>query len=257
MAATAVAYGTLNMQTEKIWATTTDVFSAPENNVQTDNLAQSDGAIFVRSSVRAKSFSVAGIIRGDSIADTDSLIDQFKMGLRLAQQNFDIAYAGSVRRYVASPQNIMITRERGQATAGWSVQFICASPVGMDTNSSTLLAATPVTTSTASIPIAVGGTYQAEPYIKVTLTAVTGGTSKTITITNTTTLRGIRIIRTWSPGDVLEIDSFNKTVYVNSQVVIFDGQFPKWDVGSQNIGYLDDFTTRTASITAEYTRRWL
>ena len=94
--------------------------------------------------------------------------------------------------------------------------------------------------------------------ITLTLTSVTGGTpSKSVIISNDSTLRGITVTRDWANGDVLEIDCLNKTLYVNDTVVAYSGQFPKWTPGGSGISYLDDFTTRSATLSAVYTRRFL
>lgn len=252
-----VKYGAYDMQANGCSVTDTTVHSAPQKTIQSEKLAETDGAIAVKSTYEAKTFTVDGQLSGSSIAALDSLQDVFKAALNIEAQNFDVDYAGGTRRYVATPQNIMISRPRGLDTCTFSVEFYCPSPVGMDTYASTLLAATGITSNTAQPAITVGGSYQAEPLIILTLTAVTGGTAKTVTIQNGTTLRGVSITRNWLPGDVLEIDCLNKLLYVNNAVVPFSGQFPRWDVGAGTISYLDDFTTRSASLTAAYTRRYL
>ncbi|WP_437440989.1 phage distal tail protein [Rathayibacter oskolensis] len=114
-----------------------------------------------------------------------------------------------------------------------------------------------MTAANQALPITVGGTYKAQPAIRLELTTVSGSGTRTITITNGSSLRGMSITRTWSAGDVLEIDSLNQTVYVNNIPTPFVGMFPSWEPGAGSVNYLDDFTARSANLTARYTRRWL
>lgn len=251
-----VNFGNYPMQADGVVVTESDVYSAPENEIQAVELAQRDGALIVQQRYKSKRFRADGHIQKDTVSELESALDAFKAALAVKNQAFDIDYAGGVRRYLASAENIIISRA-APTTVGFSVEFLSPDGMGWDVNSSELLAPSNVSTSAQSFGIEVGGSYQAEPLITVTLNDVTGGTSKTITITNGVSLRGISITRTWTTGDVMEIDSMTKTVYVNDVATDFLGQFPTWDTGAGTIEYLDDFTTRTASITASYTKRYL
>lgn len=253
-----VSFAGLDLQSGGICVTDTDVFSAPKNTIQGERLAEADGAIIVKATYEPKLFTVDGYMTAATISALDTLLDTFKAALNVDSANFDIDYAGSTRRYVATPQNIVISRPKGLNTATFSLQMYCPSPVGSDTSTSTLLASTAISTATATPSITPAGSYMTEPYITITFTAISGGISKFVTITNGSTLRGMSIFRNWLTGDVLEIDSLNKTVYVNHVAVPFIGEFPTWDPGAGSISYLDTFTTsRTASIIATYTRRFL
>lgn len=254
-----VKYGTFNMQDAAagLRVTSTDVYSSPENQIQADALAEADGALIVKQQYKSKTFTVEGLIRKTTIADLETAIDAFKAAMAVKNQAFDIDYAGGIRRYLASAQNVIIARGDRQTSAPFSVQFLSPDGMGWSLDSTALLSPTGVSISKASNPITVLGTYQCEPFIRVTVNTVTGGTTKTITISNDTSLRGISIQRTWANGDVLEIDSMKKTVYVNNIATPFTGQFPIFAVGAGALGYLDDFTTRDATIEASYTRRWL
>lgn len=254
---TGIYYDSFSLNSDGVYTTDTDVYSAPPISLQDEKLAEADGSVIVKRTVEPKVFLCEGYMEADTISALDTLLDTFKRNLNKQEQNFDIDYADSVRRYVASPRNMIISRPKGLNTASWSVEFLAANPVGSDVDQSTLLASTAITSSQASSAITVNGSYKAEPVITMTLSAVTGGTSKTVTITNDSTLRGLTITRTWSAADVLEIDCLNKTVYINDTVVEFSGQFPSWEPGVSAIGYLDDFTTRTVDISATYYVRYL
>lgn len=251
-----VRFGTYDMQADGATVTESDVFSAPPNDIQAVELAERDGSLIVQQRYKAKRFTADGHIQKNTVSELDSTLDAFKAAMATKNQAFDIDYAGGIRRYLASAENIIISRS-APTSAGFSVEFLSPDGMGWDVESSELLAPSNISTSAQSFAITVGGSYQAEPLITVTLTAVTGGTAKTITLTNGVSLRGISITRTWTTGDVLEIDAMTKTVYVNDVATDFLGQFPVWGTGDGTIEYLDDFTTRSVSITASYTKRWL
>lgn len=255
---TLLSYGSFDLQSESVVTQETDVWSPAVKNVQVEPLAQHDGGSYVRDSLAPKTFSIAGTLQGaDTRAETDALIDAFVLGLSPSQTNFDIDNGSGKRRYICTAKSPVLARKKGLNTVGFSVEFVVPSGVGSDVDTSVLLAPTAITTATSSTAITVGGTYIAEPTIRLVYSAISGGTAKTVSISNGTTLRGIQITRNWVSGDVLELDSTNMSLYVNSIPVDFSGMFPEWDVGTGAITVIDDFTTRTGSLSATYTRRWL
>jgi len=255
---TGILFDVFSLQGNGVYTIKTDVYSAPPITIQDEKLAQADGSVIVKKQLAPKVFTCDGYMQMDTTANLDLLLDTFKRALNKQEQNFDIDYAGSTRRYTATPRNMIISREKGLNTCTWSVEFLCANPVGADISSSTLLSPTTISTSSSTAGITVNGSYKAEPKITITITAVTGGTGgKTVTISNASTLRGVAITRDWTAGDVLEIDSLKKTLFINNSVIDFTGQFPMWDPGNSGISYLDNFTTRTVSMTASYYVRYL
>ncbi len=255
---TTIEFDSYSLQADGVYTTDTDVFSAPAVNINAEKLAEADGSVIVKTQLDPKVFKCEGYMQAATTAALDTLIDTFKTNLNKVSANFDIDYAGGTRRYIATPRNMIISRPKGLNSAGWSVEFYCASPVGYDTTTSTLLASTVVTSATSQLSITNDGSYIAQPLITVTLTSGTGlTTSKSISISNDTNLRGITVTRDWTAADVLEIDCLNQTVYVNNVSVEYTGQFPKWSSGAGGIGYLDDFTTRSVSVEATYTKRYL
>lgn len=252
-------FGAFNMQDPAagIWVTETDVYSSPTNSIQADAMAETDGSLVVKQRYLSKTFKVEGILRKDSIEELEMLMDVFKAAMGARNQAFDIDYAGDIRRYLANAQNVIVTRTRRLTSAAFSVEFQCPDGVGWSIGSTALIASAGITTSNVSIPLIVEGSYQADPVVTVVFNTVTGGTAKSINISNDSSLRGMAIQRNWVTGDRLEIDCMNKTVFVNDLAVEFTGQFPKWEPGAGALGYLDDLTSRDVTLTSSYTRRWL
>lgn len=122
-----------------------------------------------------------------------------------------------------------------------------------------LLDATARTLYNYTDPLAVGGGGDTQaPIITAFISALTGGTTSTVTISNNATGRGIVVNRAWTAGDRLVIDCRNRTVKVNGTAVDFTGAFPEF--ASNTTGYMnynDTFATRTLALSAYYNRRYL
>jgi hypothetical protein len=251
-----VKFGDFNMQADGVVVTDTDVYSAPANKIQADPLAERDGALVVKQQYDSKVFTVEGYIRKDSLAELEQMMDTFKGAMARKSQAFDVDYAGGIRRYLASAQNIMLSKS-SLTTAGFSVQFLSPDGMGWDLDSTPLISSANTSQSNTTISLSVGGTYKADPIVTVTVNTLTASGDKTITLTNAATLRSISVTRTWTAGDVLEIDTLKGLVLVNGQAHDFTGQLLSFEPGDGGLGYLDDFSARDVTINANYTRRWL
>jgi len=254
---TGITFDSYNLNGDGVYTTDTDVFSAPPINISAESLAESDGSVIVKRRIDPKVFQCEGYMVADTTEALDDLIDVFKTALNKQGQNFDIDYSGTTRRYVATPRNIVISRPKGLNSAGWSVEFYCAVPVGSLIAAENLFVTATTTLTQDTVSFTVNGSYKAEPLITVTIDSITGGTTKTITLSNASTLRGLSITRTWIATDVLEMDCLNKTIFVNNMAVEYTGQFPVWEPGNNGLTYLDDFTTRSVDIAGTYTQRYL
>lgn len=174
-----------------------------------------------------------------------------------------IPQGNGLRQYTATLAGIRIT----EAAGGYSefiLDFLCSDNYGYDLNFTQLLAASGRTlyNYTDNFNLQGSAPYQV-PIIKVTISAVTNG-SASIMLTNPGTNQTIVINRTWAAGDLLIVDSQNKSVQVNGVDVDYTGAIPEWSsnnlTGNGNtIGYLnyqDGFLTRTMSIFVYYYKRW-
>lgn len=253
----AVKYGSFDMQSGGVTVVETpDLYSAPTNNIQADELAERDGALVVKQQYGKKNFTVNGYLRSTTAAGLEVLMDAFKAAIAQKNQPFDIDHAGSIRRYLGSAVNDIISRS-GPSSAGFSVQLLSPDGMGWDTDSSSLISSTNVSQSAATIAFTVGGSYKAEPYIRVTINTATGVTSKTLTLGNSQTLRTVTITRTWANGDVIEMDALKGELLVNGIPTDYRGTLIAFEPGDQGLTWNDEFTTRDATVLATYTKRWL
>lgn len=254
-----IAYAGFNMQSEVTGVHTTalNVYDGPARQLQTAGLAMQDGEVIIESLYRAKVILAEGYMLAASGEALETLIDTFKTNLNKKQRGLVISNGGENRVYTSTPSRISIGRPPGGASmASFAVEFYVPSGVG-EAEESTTLATDTITTATDSVPVNVLGSYRANPLITLTYNSLTGGTSKTVSVTNSATQLGVSITRTWVAGDVLEIDTLNKTVRVDGVDVEFDGQLPYWVPGNAAIDYNDDMTTRNVDLIATYTKRYI
>jgi len=253
----AIKFGAFDMQANGVFVVDTDVDSAPTNNIQADELAERDGALVVKQQYTSKPFTVTGYLRKNTPEELDTLMDVFKGAMAIKSQPFDIEHAGSVRRYLASVKNNILTRRGSLTSAVFSIEFLSPDGMGWDTASRSLISSTNVTSSNASLPLVVEGTYKAEPIIRVTINTVSGSTAKTLSVGNANTLRTLSITRTWAAGDVIEMDTLKGQLLVNGLAAEYRGSLLAFEPGANALIYTDDFTTRDVTILSSYTRRWL
>lgn len=246
---TGVSFAGNSLQTANIFVKNIDHYSIPAKNIALMTLDHDNKSSIPFTSYSSRAIVIEGVITGSSVADLDSKLDTFRSYFVSQDQNLDIDYNGSTRRYIATldAANSQIDRPGGLLYAEFSLKFICTNPFGQDTTPTTLLNQATRTLATYNDNVTVGGTapYQL-PIITVTLTAVSATGSQTMFVGNNANGQGIYITRSvWANGDVVVINCTLKTVTVNGAAAIFSGAFPELAPGAQQIGYLDTFTSRT------------
>lgn len=183
-------------------------------------------------------------------------IDELSAMLHGKEKYLVIMQSGASRRYLATLDGIETTEAKG-GHCMLTIRFACSDIFGYDVAYSTLINLSALTAATRNENITVAGSAPWQlPVITVTYTALSGGTSKTVTIGNNNTGQAITVTRTWATNDILEIDSLNRTVKVNGIEVTYSGAFPELALGSGQIGYFDNLTTRTFNYNVKYYKRY-
>jgi hypothetical protein len=256
--ATNVVFAGNSLQTSQILTAEIDMADIPTKDAKLYVLAHANASKIPFTSYPSRTVKISGRLIGTSIANLDALIDTFKGYLAQQDQNLDVDYNGSARRFIATVNATSISRPGGLAWASFSVEFICTNPYGLNTSTTSALSAAGRTASAYTDAYTFLGTapYQL-PIATITLTAVTGGTAQSITWGNGGNGQAISVTRTWAAADVLVIDSVAKTVTVNGLPVAFTGAFPEFPIGAQSLQYNDGFTTRTFTIGVVYTVGYL
>lgn len=182
-------------------------------------------------------------------------IDSLSAMLQGLEKDLVLMQGGNARKYTATLGSLKVGDAQG-GYANLEADFVCSDVLGMDTASTSLISLSALTAASRTDSVTFGGTSDYQyPLITITLSAVTGGTGS-ITVGNNNTGQQITVTRTWTAGDVLVIDTYNKTVQVNNVSVAFSGAFPTFLVGSGTFYYADTFSTRTYNYTATYIKRY-
>lgn len=254
----AVTYNTVDLNSGTIITTDIQDAASPQRVLSTFNLLRSGGVVLTDSNYYAKTIKVSGTIVGTSMTNLESLIDTFQATMAVQDKNLDIAYNSGTRRYVCTPAVVTVQRPvRASNFAKFSVDFL-ATQYGKDTSVTTISSAVAYTTTVSSTSSLFGGSAPDQKVkIQLVLTAGTGLTAKHINVANASTNEAIDVTRDWTVGETLVIDCDLMTVTVDGVNVAYTGAFPRFASGTSNLDILDDFTTRTRTITTTYTKRYL
>jgi phage-related protein len=262
MAGTAITFNSYDLNSFNgnfgTWPVDIDDGTPQEKDVIFHRLLRTGGAVVADTNYYERTISVRGKIQGNAANPLESLIDTFQSNMYGKNQNLDIAWNGSTRRYVSTPTKHIIKRPvRAANWAEYQIDFL-VTEYGKDTSATSLASAVSVTTTPKTQALTIGGSAP-EQFVNITLvvTAATGLTAKTVTIQNQTTGQTITILRTWTVGDSIAIDSFTRTVTVNGSVVDYSGAFPIFTPGNHNLVITNNFTTFTLTLTVTQTKRYL
>lgn len=198
-------------------------------------LTREDGAKLISSNHNVKEITISGVCKGSSISDFETNLDTLKSYFNKQGVSLDIEYAGSTRRYVVYLKSFTTSRAYYNVTfCNYEAQLVVAKGIGEDTALSETLSAIALTDSyTFFEDINFGGTAEPKPQIAYVID--TAGSLTNIIFRNDTTGTQLAIATAWANGDRVLIDTADKTVQKNSTPVDFDGVFPKFVIGNNDI----------------------
>lgn len=251
-----VTYHTYDFQTDDVITTSVDAHNAPTSALDIKDIAESDVSVFIKRRLNPKVITLEGIVQKNTPALIEEEIDKLQRVLSFNQKVLTLQYDSGDRLYTATPSNIVISRPNGLNRFTFSIEFVCADPLGKDSTELELLDGS-ISLAFETYSLDIGGSYKAEPLITISYSSITGGTTdKTVTVTNSVTQEAITITRDWTSGDTLQIDNLNKSVIVNDEEVEVSGRYLGFAAGIGSINVADDFTARTGTIVLTYTRRY-
>ncbi len=231
-----------------------NISEMPTRILNAPKLARANKSLLTSAEYANKTVSVTVMIGGEDWTEQQENLDRLKSKiqdadgvLRVQQGDLSVEYIGTLNG---------ISKDFTGITLGVTLSFFCANPIGRDAIGSELFASTNIVTSTLTKSLTVEGSAEASPRFHLVFTDVVGGISKSVTLLNAATGKGIRITRDWVDGDILDINSDTMEVIVNSENLDFEGQFPTFLPGGRTLQYIDDFTTRDVTMTAIYTRQY-
>lgn len=229
-----------------------DFNRTPERDIKINKLARRDMSIITSSEYTQKTIYVYAEVCGGTRAETEEALTTLKQVLQPQNGNLRVLQGGIETEYTATVNEF--NPEFEGAIAYVTIVFLASDPLGSSVDQLEFVSFS-TTASNASQTGYFEGSGTTEPVIAITFTSVTGGTNKTVTVTNGRTSQGISINAIYVSGDVLTINSYTKEARLNGVLKDFTGIFPTWAAGTQQITYNDDFTTRNVAISVSYNSR--
>jgi len=239
--------------------TETDAFSAPSKTTKIIELARRDGSVQVFEKFNSRTIQVSGYVKADTGLNLRAAMDQLKKLLLAPKSQLTLTEDGYPMTWDQTKmKNLNIARDRNQVSyATWSAEFFSQQPFGVDGISDTWFDQD-VTGATQTVAFNVYGTYPGYPIIDITVTAINpNDTDTTIVFGNPATSQLLEITRTFKAGDIINIDTLNRRVFIGTELISPDGQFPAWIPGAGTFEVSDLATTRTLHIKAVAPRRYL
>lgn len=255
---TTVSFAGLDLTTGFYRVRELNPISSPNKMTELIALARKHGSIRVFESFESKTITVAGQIVASSSSELETAIDTLKSHLRRESGELQYDWESGVRIYSCTAKSFNIDRSQTNISfVPYSIVFECESPFAKDGVTDTWMAATAITTATSDTNITAGGTMDSQPTITITVTAISPGTSVTMTVANESQSQYLDITSTFTAGDIVTIDCMNYRVFKNGALIKSSGQFPYWPVGSGVFHYEDTAASRTLAVTTTSERLYL
>ena len=232
------------------------VQGAPYESVQNRQLymyglARQRGASIVNSEYNAKTFTVNGLIYGDTSSDLDDHIDEFNELISRPSRNLDIVHGAGWRRYVATASKITFGA-RNITIIPYTVEFTVPSGIGSDIGTTdTTVSGIAVLSDTKTLPVL--GSVQPKMRTTIDITAAVGLTKLEFLcngdkLTLTTTI---------AAGDEIIIDENTLKVTKNGSEMPYTGIFPYFGVGANVYSIQFTGTSVTYTSTLSYLKTYL
>lgn len=231
-----------------------NVSDMPSRTLNSSKLARANRSLLTSAEYATKTITITGFIGGSTTAILYANFNRLKGHLQDIEGIVRVSIGGSDVEYIGTLNGI--SKSFVGENINFTLSFLCSNPIGRDAVGSELFAPTNITSATLTKSFTVDGSFAATPRFHFVITSVTGGTTKSITLLNAASLKGIRVTRTWANGDILDINSDTFEVVVNGASIDFVGQFPTFLPGGRTLQYIDDFTTRDITLSTIYTRQY-
>lgn len=235
----------------------TDPYKLPRRNVVISDIARTNKAKVNSAFYSERIILVRVSISRATRALMEQSIDALMALLQGKEKVLVLNQGGTSRKYYCTLSDGPVDNDGGSYIE-IELNFLCNDRFGYDNFSTLLTTLTAFTSGQKTTQLTFGGSAPTQvPVITITFTSITTGTNKNVLIGNDANGQQLTINRTWANGDILEIDSFNRTVKVNGTDVAFTGAIPEWLVGTGYLSYSDTFAARTLNMNATYFKRYV
>lgn len=235
-----------------------DAWSTPSRELVTFDIPRANGAGLNGDYFRKREVVVSGIIQKATGELLTAELDAFKKAMTASEGYLTLKVNDEVRRIVATLQNPeeMFKRREGYHVSftPFDLNFLALEPMfhGIDYSSLTF---EDISALDYPVEVEVFGTYRADPVFISILQEATSVTA--FTLTNTTNGDEMTITANLSAGDVIIIDSENKSVTINGVEVDYDGVFPEMEIGTNSFSLTFTGTSVEHTSTIKYRKTYL
>ena len=228
-----------------------DYMTVAKRRNQLETRANRDGADLVQSLLGTKPIVIAGYYAPNTILEAQNMYDILVQALNRQQRPLYVPHAGSTRKFIVTPENVIIKQPNGLNRITFSFEFVV--PEGASkSDTAIILVSQTITSSTANIPLTVQGSTKARPIITMQYNSVTGGTAGVVSVRNARDFIGISVTGNFVTSDTLTVDSENFQIFKGTTLLPPVGRLPSWEAGSGALYYSDTFASRSVTITATY-----
>lgn len=234
--------------------------SPPSRELVTFRTPRADGGGWNGDFFRERRVRVSGIIEATTAALLNTELDTFRKNMIVSRGNLDYKVNDEIRRIVATlenPQDMFSRRQGYHITfCPYDLTFLALEPMwhGIDYEDQT---SENVTQLAYTDDIEVSGSYKAQPVIVIIFEAENAITA--INFTNNTNEDEIEVTPSggFTVGDVLVIDSEQKSVTLNGTEIDYDGVFPELEIGTNNYTITATGTSLQYTATVKYRKTYL
>lgn len=222
-------------------------------------LARQDGFKQVSSYFGNKSIKIDGLIKSVTASGLDGQVDLFKQNLYpKAVGQLIVARGTGNRLYNSYVKSVGITRDSFELTrAPFQVEFICEPGFGQEPTYTAFTVFSGVTQGSFQFDVATSGNAPYKPDINIKVQAASQFGN--LTMKNLTTNDVIGVARTYSVGEVLDINTAAASVTVAGSGITYSGVMPTFIAvsGVNTLLFTAQSGTQTVDISVAYIPQWL
>lgn len=230
----------------------------PSKVIQAESRARADGLNIVNVRYTSRVIEVEGRMTAASRDDLVQLIDQLKVNTKDASGVILVDHGNGQRMYYGTVDKLELPEDFYNITSvPYRISFFCADPFGYATTSGNLSFPSQTAMLNDKI-ITLSGTIDSAPV--VTLTIAAASNFQLLTVSNETTGEAIVVSKpgsSFSPSDVIIIDSIRKRVTLNASGIDYTGRFPSLVLPTSRLRVAVQATSVTYTLGVIYPPRFL
>lgn len=232
-----------------------DVASPPEEALTQKRISRNDGAVLYNREKGVRKITIIGHTTAQDFADMHDTRNQLLQVLDNTESTLEVPIGNEIWQFTCTLENMIVTNPMG-GYAVFTITFTCSDPFGYEKSTVTIVNGQTTTSDSDTFSFAaIEGVYPPYPVIRLTLSGITDTSAKTITLSNPQA-DSLSVTDTFSSGDVILIDMWNRTVKVSGVNHDYTGNYFPLQVGSTDMYYADNFTNRSVNTIITYQKRY-